>query len=328
VPGSATSGFVEPEHFEAALRADCCLSLVITSRGQFRARLTQIMLHQLRLLSAEEQVPRIALIAVPSDMVLVVLPPVDRATLIWAGISMQTGDLLALGPGQRVYARTHGPCRWGALLLPTATLAEYHQIMPGAALCAAPTIQCWRPPRVPERRLRSLCKVAIRTAGAHPGWLIDAQAAHGLEQQVVEALIECLPTGRPKPDYLAGRPQRDIMLRFEEVLYAKRRPGLRLADLCAVIGVSERTLRAYCQTQLGMGPRRYIHVRRMQLVRRALRNRIIDTANVSNIAHGYGFHDERRFVTSYRALYGELPCTTLHRGTRYRVLRGATRGHA
>jgi hypothetical protein len=42
MPGSVTAAFSEPKDFEAAFRADGCLSLLITCRGQFRARLSFI----------------------------------------------------------------------------------------------------------------------------------------------------------------------------------------------------------------------------------------------------------------------------------------------
>ena len=59
------SVFSEPEDYEAALRKEGCLGLLVTGRGQFRARLTQITLHRLRLSRGEEQLSRIA--AVPGD---------------------------------------------------------------------------------------------------------------------------------------------------------------------------------------------------------------------------------------------------------------------
>ena len=67
MPGSATSVFSDAEDFEAALRTEGCLGLLVTGRGQFRARLTQISLHQFRLSATDEQLPRVAFLAVPDD---------------------------------------------------------------------------------------------------------------------------------------------------------------------------------------------------------------------------------------------------------------------
>jgi hypothetical protein len=74
MPRSVTSVFSEPEDFEAALPEEGCLGLLITGRGQFRALLTQVTLHRLRLSAAEEQLSRIAFVAGPVNLIPVSLP--------------------------------------------------------------------------------------------------------------------------------------------------------------------------------------------------------------------------------------------------------------
>jgi small-conductance mechanosensitive channel len=49
MPGSVTSVFSEPEDFVAALRQEGGLGLLVSSRGPFKAWLTQVALHRLRL---------------------------------------------------------------------------------------------------------------------------------------------------------------------------------------------------------------------------------------------------------------------------------------
>ena len=58
----------EAEDFQAALSADGVAGLLVTGRGQFRARLTQVALERLRLAAVEEGQSRIAFIAVPAGM--------------------------------------------------------------------------------------------------------------------------------------------------------------------------------------------------------------------------------------------------------------------
>jgi len=70
MPGGVTSVFSEAKDFEVALRAEGCLGLLVTGLGQFRARLTHVALHRLRLLAAEEHLPRVAVTAVSADMIL------------------------------------------------------------------------------------------------------------------------------------------------------------------------------------------------------------------------------------------------------------------
>ena len=113
MPGSRASVFGEAEDFQAALSADGVAGLLVTGRGQFRARLTQVRLYGWRLAAVEEEQPRIAFVAVPADMLLLSLPIGNRSTPIWGGIEIQAGEMVTFGPGQRVHARTDGPCRWG-----------------------------------------------------------------------------------------------------------------------------------------------------------------------------------------------------------------------
>ena len=63
MPGSVTWVFGEPKDFQAVLREDGVLSLLVTARGAFRARLTQVTLHNLRLSTGDEHLPRIAFVA-------------------------------------------------------------------------------------------------------------------------------------------------------------------------------------------------------------------------------------------------------------------------
>lgn len=311
MPGSLTSVFGEPEDFQAALSGDGVAGLLITGRGQFRARLTRIALHRLHLAAGEEELSRIAFITVPAGMVLVSLPVGKRPSPVWGGIEMRAGSMITLGPGERVHARTGGPCGWGAIRLPDQELLHYGRALCGAGFVVPPALAAWRPSSAAARHLAQLHRAAIRMAEARPGALIDTEAAHGLEQQLIHALIECLSAGSADEETPTARRHLGVLARFEDLLQAE--PFPQMPKLCAALGVSERTLRECCKKHLGMGPSRYRHLRRMQQVHRALRSENPDTASVSGVAGRYGFRDLGRLAANYRALYGELPSATLRR---------------
>jgi AraC-like DNA-binding protein len=88
---------------------------------------------------------------------------------------------------------------------------------------------------------------------------------------------------------------------------------LSLVDVCARIGVAERTLRACCHDFLGLGPSRYLMLRRMSLARLALRTGDPAATRVTDIALSYGFAELGRFAVAYKALFGESPSATLRR---------------
>jgi AraC-like DNA-binding protein len=151
----------------------------------------------------------------------------------------------------------------GAIQVPDQQLAEYGRALNGAPL-VVPAVARWQPRPAAVRQLRSLHRAAIRMAEARAGALVDLQAAHGLEQQLLQALIECL-SGRAEEETATGRRHRDILARFEELLIAE--PFLGIARISAELGVSERSLRACCKEHLAMGPNRYRHLCAMQQVR-------------------------------------------------------------
>jgi AraC-like DNA-binding protein len=307
MPGSVISLFTEPDEFQAALREDGVLNLLVTGSGQFRARLTQVTLHHLRLSAGDEYLSRIAFVAVPADMLLITLPLGDRPAPVWDGMEMRVGEMITFGPGQRMHARSDGPCQWGAIQLPFEDFVQYGGALRGATPIV-PALARWRPPRAALRQLRHLHQAAVRTAEARSGVLADSEAAHGLEQQMIHALVESL-SARPVYEETAGRRHRGILACFEELLEAEPPPGI--AAIGAALGVSQRLLRECCKKNLGMDPSRYRRLRGMQRARRALRDENPDRTSVSAIARRYGFRDPGRFAMNYRALYGESPSATL-----------------
>jgi AraC-like DNA-binding protein len=312
MPGSRASVFGETEDFQAALSADGVAGLLVTGRGQLRARLTQVRLDGWRLAAVEEEQPRTAFVAVPAGMVLISFPIGGGPSPVWAGIEIRNGEMITLGPGQRLHARTLGPCHWGAIQVPDQQLAGYGRVLSGAGFVVPPVARC-RPPRAAGRQLRDLHRAAIRMAEARVGALTDLQAAHGLEQQLLGTLIECLSEG-VEEETATDRRHRDVLARFEDLLVAE--PSLPLVNICAALGVSDRSLRECCKRHLGMGPSRYRYLCAMQRVHRALRSGNSGKANVSGVAAGYGFRGLGRFATRYRSLYGELPSATLRRALR------------
>ena len=109
-----------------------------------------------------------------------------------------------------------------------------------------------------------------------------------------------------------GKQRHDVIVsRFEEFLEANSDQPLYLAEICAAIGVAERTLRAACEEHIGMGPIRYLALRRMHLVRRALLQADSSKATVTRIATDHGFWELGRFSVAYRSLFGESPSKSL-----------------
>src|SRR5215831_9885655 len=263
MPASVASVFSNPKDFQAALSKYGVFSLLVTGSGRFRARLTQIVLDDMCLAAGEEELSRVAFVAVPSDTVLVSWPIGDRSAPIWGGVDVRVGEIMTLGPRQRIHARTDRPCVWGSIRLSADDLARYGRALTGAEFVVPPVAR-WRPPRVALRQLRHFHRAAIRAAEMRSRALADNEAAHGLEHQLIHALVECLSIKSVDKETEVARQHRDILARFEDLL--QNRPRLDIADICGTLRVSKRMLRRCSEEQLGMGPGDYGALRGLQSV--------------------------------------------------------------
>ena len=313
MPGSIMSAFGEPEDFDAALRAEGCRGLQITGRGRFRARLTQIRLHVMRLSTTREELSRIAFVSVPADIVQISFPLTALPLPIFGGVAARSGEIITLGQGEQVYARTDGPSEMGTIWLSVKELARYSSALIGCSLTVQPAVQRWLPPAQAARRLRSLHAAAARAATHNPQAVVDVEAARGLEQQLVHAIVECLARGSVEPDTRSQCRHLEIMAYFEQLLHAQPRRIISMTEICTALGVSQRLLRSLCAKHLAMGPVAYDRLRRMTLVRRALRRGEGTAIGVAEMARRYGFSSPGRFAVSYRMAFGELPSATMRR---------------
>jgi AraC-like DNA-binding protein len=309
MPGSVASIFSEAEDFETALRQEGCLGLLVTGRGAFRARLTQVTLHRLRLAAGEEHVARIAFIAAPAGSVLVTFAIGTAPAPIWAGIETRANEIITIGPGEMLHARTGGPALWGTLRIPVREWLDYGSALTGAHFVVPHGFARWRPRSAAAGHLRGLHRTAIQTAKIRPRLLADVEAAHGLEQQIIDALIGCLASVTVEEESLAAKRHRDVLTRLEELL--KAGSSRSLPAICAELGISERLLRECCGLCLGLSPTEYRRRRAMQQVNRELRNGNAETSTVAEIATRQGFKNLGRFAGIYRTVYGELPSETL-----------------
>jgi len=170
-----------------------------------------------------------------------------------------------------------------------------------------------RPSARDATRLRRLHAQACRLAETRPKILSHPEVARAIEQDLILPLLTCLTDSNACEAGAAKRHHALVMVRFEEVLAERLSQPLQIPELCWLIGVGERTLRSCCAEFLGISPRRYILLRRLKEVRRALGEARSVTASISEIARRYGFTQLGRFAGAYRSAFGESPSATLRR---------------
>ncbi|MNI20115.1 transcriptional regulator EutR [compost metagenome] len=122
---------------------------------------------------------------------------------------------------------------------------------------------------------------------------------------------DCAPAAHPVRWQRAKR--RANIAKVLELLQGDDDQFIRLSDLCRQADVSERTLRSIFKEVFGIGPNRYLHIRRLHRVRAALSTANPGTETVNRIALRFGFSDQGRMAADYHRLFGEYPSQTLMR---------------
>ena len=146
-----------------------------------------------------------------------------------------------LGPGDRAHAHTQGASRWAALWISATDFDRYSQTLTGAPVRALNGASSWRPGGAALRALRELHAAAITMFERRPAEVLAASAVHGLEQQLIHALVECLSDGVPGA-HKRGIAKRhgNLMARFEDACATSEHRAPTLIELCETLGVSER----------------------------------------------------------------------------------------
>jgi len=171
-----------------------------------------------------------------------------------------------------------------------------------------------RPSPASMSKLLKLHRAVGQLAHDTPDILEMPEVGRALEQQLIHLMVRCLASDTLGTS-TGSRRHGATMVRFEEFLEANPDRPLYLPEICAALNVAERTLRASCEGHLGMGPIRYLTLRRMHLVRRSLQHADSSEATVTRIVTDHGFWELGRFSVAYRALFGESPSQTLRRPT-------------
>jgi AraC-like DNA-binding protein len=163
------------------------------------------------------------------------------------------------------------------------------------------------------RRLVNVQKTVCLIAKTSPELFELPEVVRAFEQNSIHLMVRCLTEGTLSTMSAGAQRHEVIVKRFEEFLEANPNTPLYLTEICAAVGAAERTLRAACEDHLGMGPIRYLALRRMHLVRDALLRTDSSMATVTHIATDHGFWELGRFAVAYRGLFGEPPSATLQR---------------
>jgi AraC family ethanolamine operon transcriptional activator len=160
-------------------------------------------------------------------------------------------------------------------------------------------------------RAAALLRDAAEVMAQDPDVFQVAEARRSLRASVLEACDELLagPYGgrRPRELPIASPSLRRLLRAADDYLHANPACAADLAQLSVAISTPEARLRSAFLAILGISVTRYLLVRRLILVRAALRSPDCSWASVEDAALAHGFWNGQRFQRAYRAMFGEAP---------------------
>jgi len=309
---SRVLAFADPLSCQTAiLSAD--VEILPTTRDTFQAVITQVGTDRLLTQHFHVSSPQVCTIAYKAGRQTIdFLTEANSSPLQHCGVEVSPGDIIVSAP-EVVHQRSGRNLDYGSISISLDELHLVFTTIMGGDFAKTMVQSIFHPRPELMSRLLKLHKAVGQFAHETPDILQVPEVHRALENELVHTMARCLAAIRVVETSTGHRRHKTVIARFEEFLAANSDRALYLAEICESIGVAERTLRATCEEHLGMGPIRFLTLRRMHLVRRALLQADPSKSTVTRIITDHGFWELGRFSVAYRALFGESPSETLQR---------------
>lgn len=250
-----------------------------------------------------------------TDSLFMALPLNDPPGIFVNGQPLGDRSVCVLHPGQSVVLAARPATQCIGIVMPTSesdinvTLSQRRAVFSAAhALCEPRALA----------RLRALAR-QVSGVGRRR---ISADSMNQMRPEIVEAVRSTLEFCEPLGASRLGRPQyprTQIIARCLSLVESNDNQPLYITDLCDVAGISERTLRNVFREYFGIGPKRFLSVRKLGEIRAALLRVRSEEQTVRQVLRHFGVEDFSLIARHYRSLFGESPSSTLRRAAPHRA---------
>src|SRR5271165_1729262 len=199
MPSSAVRAFADPEDYGAAIRATKA-EMTVTGRGHFDAKLIRIDLHRLWMQRFSDNLPRIAHSASMIGRAIISFRTEPGPDLVWDGFELRPGGIIRHSEGHNSFQRSFGSACWGAMSLPMEEMASVGTAVAGRDLTPPRDALIINPSPSAMAKLQRLHAAAGLLAEDAPAVIAQPEAARGLEQALIGAMVACLDFGEVRED--------------------------------------------------------------------------------------------------------------------------------
>lgn len=233
--------------------------------------------------------------------------------VVYDGWEVDEHTQITIKPGEESLLRTSPALDLIAVALPMDELMEFTRILEGndaaEALVRAPA--ALRDP-AGSTKLKEFLFSALSSIISAPQLLEHEQLRRAMKHAIYESTVASFgkaAAASQTPRTSSGR--RQVVHRAVAYMREHVNEPLSVADLCAELGVSRRTLQYCFEEVLQLNPVGYLRAIRLNGVRRDLLNSDPEKTMIQDVAARWGFWHLSRLATEYRAMFGELPSATL-----------------
>ena len=247
------------------------------------------------------------------DGYLFYLPRTNAIEYSANGRMLENNAFAILEPGCEFCVSTKVAHDWCTVFVPMHTFARGEDIVEPSLNSDKMTCRVTRPNLQGANQFRALVD-QIMTAAAHCLQFESTAAATSAGTELLNAtslIAGERQAGQPNQKGRPKFPRQKIIRRCQELVEERDGELVRLGDLAAAADVSERTLRTAFHEYFGIGPVRYLQLRQLHQVNRALKASDPEAESVTNVLAEHGVWDFGRFASQYHRLFGERPSETL-----------------
>ena len=241
MPSSAVHTFSDADDYATAIRAGT-VELTVTGRGQFTGKRIRIDFDRLWMQCFSESLPRVLHFAIMPGRAGIMFRTQPGASLMLSGVEMQADQITRHSEGDDAYQFSSGSACFGAMSLSVEEMVSVGATMAGCDLTPPRHTLTVTPPRGAMAKLQRLHAAAGHLAEDIPEIITNPDAARGLEQALVTAMVGCIGKSQVREDSAAQRQHELIMRRFRRLLEENPAQPLYIPEICKSIRVSERRL--------------------------------------------------------------------------------------
>ena len=227
--------------------------------------------------------------------------------VVFDGRIIKWPEIVIVPPDCNFSFASAGATQWISMSVPTKLADTAHDL--GRPVVSIENNKTVKTPTATELKefINGAAVARQRVRLARPRSKIDPRA---IERSLLRILQNTLSNSLSDRCSFDKRTERIILKVLECLQVDNRIPVLALAEAASV---SERTLHRAFKKYFHIGPKRYLKIRQLNLVRNAIRQSHPASTSVTDILAEHGVTEFGRFATEYKALFNESPTETLQK---------------